>query len=443
MNGAKTVMLAVPSAPALGVLQAVTFARGFQDVATVREPIERRPGKPLAAQDLGPVLAVSRNVDRKIAIEIAKLFSHTEPSIRAAAIRAIGAKPYITNAKHLFKYLNDTAVSVKLAAISAMPKIGDPACVERLLQVLSDDDLNVRKEAIQAVLRFDDKIIGAAFSGKLKVCDAATVLEVTDVLKTITNASSDLVLSLLSIVLERPEPELRASAISTIVHFDDREGSKSVLTQVIRHVNDPQPSVRQAVVRALAQAPSVRHLAELGKLGMLTERLGTGLFALFNRALEDSDECVRLAGVEAIGDLKLPGAIPLLLQFAFRRGASYSERSRVQAAVKKYESSEAAAGALIAISDPDFAVQREAVAILKSSLTRISPLSIAMGGHTDAAAVISGIAALKDMASKGQSEPACEAREALAQVERHLDDSAYFPLLWRTLNEAAEKLRST
>ena len=56
LNEAKTVRLAVPAAPPFGVLQAVAFALGLQDVAAVREPIEGRPGQPLAAQHLGPVL---------------------------------------------------------------------------------------------------------------------------------------------------------------------------------------------------------------------------------------------------------------------------------------------------------------------------------------------------------------------------------------------------
>ena len=40
-------------APAFGVLQAVAFAPGFQDVAAVREPIKRRPGEAFAAEDFG------------------------------------------------------------------------------------------------------------------------------------------------------------------------------------------------------------------------------------------------------------------------------------------------------------------------------------------------------------------------------------------------------
>jgi hypothetical protein len=82
LNGAKTGMLAVPAASALGVLQAVTFARGFQDVATVREPIERRPGKPLAAQDLG--LVFERQVGgHDQAVTLVSRSDHVEQQLRA------------------------------------------------------------------------------------------------------------------------------------------------------------------------------------------------------------------------------------------------------------------------------------------------------------------------------------------------------------------------
>jgi hypothetical protein len=43
---------------AFSVLQAEALALGLQDVATVCEPIQRRSGKPLAAEHLGPVLGL-------------------------------------------------------------------------------------------------------------------------------------------------------------------------------------------------------------------------------------------------------------------------------------------------------------------------------------------------------------------------------------------------
>ena len=39
----------------MGLLQAVTVAVGFEDVAAVREPIERGTGEAFAAEDFGPV----------------------------------------------------------------------------------------------------------------------------------------------------------------------------------------------------------------------------------------------------------------------------------------------------------------------------------------------------------------------------------------------------
>lgn len=41
---------------AFGVIVPVTIAAGFQNVTAVGQAIERRSGKPFAAEDLGPVL---------------------------------------------------------------------------------------------------------------------------------------------------------------------------------------------------------------------------------------------------------------------------------------------------------------------------------------------------------------------------------------------------
>ena len=43
-------------AAAFGVLEAVAFAFGFQDMATVGEAIQGGPGESFAAEDFGPVL---------------------------------------------------------------------------------------------------------------------------------------------------------------------------------------------------------------------------------------------------------------------------------------------------------------------------------------------------------------------------------------------------
>ena len=43
-------------AASAGVSQSVAFALGFQDMAAVREPVERSASEPLAAEYLGPVL---------------------------------------------------------------------------------------------------------------------------------------------------------------------------------------------------------------------------------------------------------------------------------------------------------------------------------------------------------------------------------------------------
>jgi hypothetical protein len=45
-----------PSSSPLGVLQTVALALRLQNVAAVREPVQRRSREPFAAQDFGPVL---------------------------------------------------------------------------------------------------------------------------------------------------------------------------------------------------------------------------------------------------------------------------------------------------------------------------------------------------------------------------------------------------
>lgn len=101
--------------------------------------------------------AVARTGDPGVLVFLRQASKHAQPSIRAAAIYAMGLLRERADAALLAQALGDEAEEVKAAAATALAHLGTPAAVRWLTQALVEGDETLQIEAARALAAFGEE----------------------------------------------------------------------------------------------------------------------------------------------------------------------------------------------------------------------------------------------------------------------------------------------
>src|SRR5690606_331091 len=91
-----------------------------------------------------------------------------DPTVRAAAIRALGMHGSVEDAATIMVYLHDETPYVRWEAAEALKKLHNPVVVGPLIQALkSDPDADVRQTAAEALGQYPQPIVFDTLLGAL------------------------------------------------------------------------------------------------------------------------------------------------------------------------------------------------------------------------------------------------------------------------------------
>lgn len=138
------------------------------------------------------------------------------------------------------------------------------------------------------------------------------------------------------------DPTTKIDAIDALA---DKKSSGAV-EAIAAAVQDPSPRVRERAVSALVKLRARPDLVRA--------------------AIGDSDQCVRIAGIEGIGDMGGPEALPVLTKIIIDEKIDVSERIACVVGIRRVGTTEAADQLAKAMDVPDPEVARTAMKFLTS-----------------------------------------------------------------------------
>jgi len=265
---------------------------------------------------------------------------------RVEAAATLGESGDASVIKPLMAALKDAEPSVRTAAANALARLGDKEASPSLLPLLKDATRNVRVAAVNAIGQLGDRHALELLMDQAVDPDWEVRTALAEALGNLGDARA---LPTVMALLNDHDPEVRQSAAAAL----GRVGDESTIEPLLMGMVDEHMGVRQAAARSLTMVdpywersdhvrallprleeamsdadPAVQAAAAV-LLRRLTGRSAAEILAaearpivqaedelagLFTRLLNDRDECVRLAAVEALGRLQSPAYIPTLQQ---------------------------------------------------------------------------------------------------------------------------------
>lgn len=189
------------------------------------------------------------------------LISHTDASVRQAAIAAINSIGHPEMADRALTLLNDSNPHVRESAVRIAGYFGYPGCTEVLLERCQDEDESVRRAAIEHIPYLEN----------------------------------DRVVSILADALKDGPARVRASAAQAFAHVDDTAASAHLLAAL----QDSDEWVRYFAARSIGSQGYTSGLSELARL-----------------ANTDTANQVRIAAMESLGQIGGSRAVAVLAPLA-------------------------------------------------------------------------------------------------------------------------------
>lgn len=238
-----------------------------------------------------------------------------EPSVRTAAANALARLGDKQVAPALLPLLKDQARNVRVAAINAVGQLGDRHALEVLMDLAVDPEWEVRTALGEALGNLGDARALPTVMGLLNDHDPEVRQSAAAALGRIGDESTIETL-LMAMVDEHMGVRQAAARSLTMVdpYWERSDHVRALLPRLQEAMSDPDPAV-QAAAAVLLRRLTGRSAAEL--LAAETRPIAQEedeLVGLFTKLINDRDECVRLAAVEALGRLELPECIPTLQQ---------------------------------------------------------------------------------------------------------------------------------
>ena len=328
--------------PVASVRQAAAEALGSaKDSVAVRALIEvlRTDASPAvrraAAWSLGEIkddLAIPALADA--------LTKDRDDEVRKNAASALGSidSPRATSA--LVQALeHDSNVSVRMQAAESLAEIEDPAAIDALIRVLGrDDDPGVRRSAIEAIDNLDGARAVPAVSSALRDSDVGVRRAAADALGSMDD--DDAVPALMAVARDS-DAEVRRAVMQSLNNLSDRRA----LSTFVGGLSDSDAEVRQAAAEGIGNIDNLRTApAEL------------------IRAMDDKNDEVRHAVAHALGHVKDPAAIRVLV--AHVTDPNVEVRQAVVEAMDEFDDPAVTAALRTALRDTDAEVRQSAVRAL-------------------------------------------------------------------------------
>ena len=289
--------------------------------------------------------ALQQAADARALPALRSLASDPHPYTRGFAVQALGELKDSQSVSMLLPLVVGNDRSVAIQAVRALGLIGAPEAVPALLRLVQDPetDSHTRLEAVVAV---------GSIGGE-----------------TVVETMIDLLAS--------PDPQIRAAAVRSLAVADpdgfivilsglDPGVHWSVRASLAATLRNLKPEAALPRLLAMLQDSDQRVIpAVLAALTSLRAPDGPGILA---EHLKMDDPGVRAAAATGLGELRPPGAAALLVE-AYRfaqRDLTHVARVAALKALAEYGEGEAAALLREALTDPDWAVRRQAAALLSA-----------------------------------------------------------------------------
>lgn len=220
-----------------------------------------------------------------------ELLSDKDDDIRAAVYRSLSFTCKDTGIEEiLLSGLSDPSSTVKIASAECVFSADIGASAEgRLISLMDDPDPQVRIAAVEALGRIESK---ASIDRMIAIFDTSDHLIRMALVEAMLAIDSSESRNLLMTLLKSGDSDLKTKAIT----FFGNEGRTRWIPDIIKSLDDPHWSVRNAAVIALGRIgdkEDARHIV---------------------RMLSDKESLIRKSAIQALGELKATEAVPSLLQ---------------------------------------------------------------------------------------------------------------------------------
>ncbi len=215
------------------------------------------------------------------------LLLNIEPSVRAAAVRALGTLEGAKAAAEVIKALHDQAWEVRVAAATTLAQMGYREAVDEVAAGLTDEVAAVRRATADALA-----MMGAdAQSRLLDAARQTNELVRADVMSALSAIDSGTARACLLDALGDSAAPVRAAAADALA----RSGDDNAVPNLLALLSDRDRTVRQAVQAGLV-------------------RFGTRVIPPVSELLKSGPPEARKGAVEILGRIGEPACMPGLLQ---------------------------------------------------------------------------------------------------------------------------------
>ena len=259
------------------------------------------------------VAAVARHGDVGA---LAQALDDSDPAVRAAATRALGQldDPHVWQI--IGKVIDDEDKGVCRAAVEALASSRSPLVIEPLTAVLDIRDPQLCLLAVQALGESGDTAVVPDLQ-RIYVDSGADTRQ--EILLAVSKLDAPGALGFFQEAVTDPDDQVRVTAVQLLNHYHPEEAQSALLGAV----NDGSPTVREAILRALASRENDETFEALAKGRWdndyrVSKAAVEGLANFGERSLPQLQEALRdrrLSDQAAIHSLEIIGvpAIPMLL----------------------------------------------------------------------------------------------------------------------------------
>ena len=177
------------------------------------------------------------------------LVKDADPSVRQAAVAAIGRLRLATASGILLIALVDEDPEVRIAVVEALGEVGGSDVIEHLRYALNDEDIWVRCAVLRSIARIDRAAAFPAILSQYAHADGLLMITCLELLETIGSREA---MDLVEAALYSPDREIVSLATAILA----RQGGEWVMAQAERLMAHPNAEARTAWARVMAGLPS-------------------------------------------------------------------------------------------------------------------------------------------------------------------------------------------
>jgi HEAT repeat protein len=228
--------------------------------------------------------------------------------------------------------------AIRLAAIRALPEIGDAAATQPLIKLLADTDREIAQTAQESLAALPGKQVDAAIVAMLEGTDTklrVTALDLmarrrmTDALPAIVKATTDQDAGVRSSATRRLGELASVKEMPILLDFlvqakssQEIDAAEQAVTSIGTKAATPSAMAEQ-VASALSKAPPAPKSALVRVLGAIG---GPAALQAVRTTVNDANPEVHAAAIRALGDWKTVDAAPDLLELA-KNGSNATDKT--------------------------------------------------------------------------------------------------------------------